>query len=185
MIICDWCGKWNYIARKCMARGPEFHSPTIFHSIAQYNSKNGPTPKVASVDWKPNPPISQHSHQHALSPAIPDTNCTEPSAIYQQLYLSNLLSSLYLNYYPLHESPQGPTPRSPCATHDNDDYIKTDLPPESITPHITVFYNGYANYVPVSQSSFKKIRFHSPLTMTRSSLQMTSGWCHIDSGVNF
>ena len=74
-----------------MARGPEFHSPTIFQRVAQYNAKHRPTPKVALVDLKPNPPITQNIHQHVLCPAIPEINCTDPSTTNQQLNLSDIL----------------------------------------------------------------------------------------------
>ena len=151
MILYDWCGIWNYISDKCMTLGPEFCPPTICHRFAQYNAKHGPTPKVAPVDWKPNPSIYQHPYQHALCPAIPDINFTETISTNKQIHLSDLLYSLYSNDYSLHKPPHGPTPSSPCVTHDNNYSIKTVLPPESIPPYITVFYHGYVNNVPVSQ----------------------------------
>ena len=124
-----------------------------FWRVSQYNSKHVPTPKVALVDWKPNPPISWHCHQHELRPAIPDINCTDPVSTNQQLHLSDILYSLYSNVYYLNKPPQLPNPNSPYVTHDSNDSIKTVLSPESITPQITSFSNGCVNQVPVSQSS--------------------------------
>ena len=95
---------------------------------------------MALVDWKPNPPIDQHCHQHELLPAIPDINCTDPVSTNQQLHLSDLLTYLYSNDYSLHEPPQGQTPSYPCVAYDNNNFINAVLTPESITPNITVFY---------------------------------------------
>ena len=141
---------WNYIAEKCMARGPAFNQPTIYQRVYQYNAKYVLTPILAPVGWKPNPPIAQHCHHHALCPAIPDINFTETISTNMQIHLSDLLYSLYSNDYSLHEPPHGPTPSYACVTHDTNDSIKTALKSESITPHITVFYNGDVNQVPVS-----------------------------------
>ena len=141
---------------KRMTRDPEFHPPTICQRFAQYNAKHGTSPKMAPVNWKPNPPISQHCHQHVLRRTIPEINFTEPSSTDQQLHLYDLLSSLYSNYYSIQEPPHVPTPSSLCVTHDNNGSINTVLPPESITSHITVFYNVYVNHIPVYQYLLRK-----------------------------
>ena len=58
----DCCGMINHISDKCMPRGPVFQTPNICHQFAQYNSKNGSTPKLELIHWKPNPPIDQNNH---------------------------------------------------------------------------------------------------------------------------
>ena len=58
MMIYDFCGMRNYIADKCMEHGPAFQPPNICQRVSQYNAKHFPSPKVAPVDFKTNPPIS-------------------------------------------------------------------------------------------------------------------------------
>ena len=77
MIICDLCGMINHVSDKCMERGPEFHPPIIRQIFYQYNAKHILTPKVAPVDYKPNPSIAQHFNQHASRPEISYIKCTD------------------------------------------------------------------------------------------------------------
>ena len=106
---------------------------------SKYNSKHGPTPILATVYCEPNHPITQHHHPHSLHHVRPNIKCSDMISTDQKIHLSDFLSSFYANYYPWREHPQGPTPSSPCVTHENDDSIDIVLTPESITPKITVF----------------------------------------------
>ena len=105
MIIFDFCGMINHISDKCTERGPSFHLPIIRQIFYQYNAKNGPTTKVAPVDYKPNLPITQNFHQHTSRPKISEIKCTGPKSTEQKLYLSNILSYLYEYDYYLHAPP--------------------------------------------------------------------------------
>ena len=122
-----------------MTRGPASQPHTITQIFAQYISKHVPNTELEPIDWRPNPTISRHRHQHESHYGIAEINCTETSSIYQQQHLSGFLSSFYDNYSTQHEPLMCPTPCSPCVTHDNDDSIKTFLTPEPLTHHITEF----------------------------------------------
>ena len=121
MIICDCCGMKNHTTENCMARGIAFQPPTICQKVSQYNRKYVPTTKVSPVDWKPKPNIDQHRHQNASSTARPKIKCTETSSTEQKLHFSDILSSLYVNYYPLHEHTHEKNTRLPCITYNNYD----------------------------------------------------------------
>ena len=102
MIICDLFGMINHISEKCMEHVLSFNPPTTCQIFSQYNNKHGLTPKVELICCKPNPPIAKYSHHRASRPVRPKIKCTEMRSTDQQQHLSDILSSFYENYYPLH-----------------------------------------------------------------------------------